>query len=379
MWASLVAVMIKELRQAFRDRRTAVMLIVAPVIQMTVFGYAVNLDVDHIPTAVFDADRGPASRELAAGLLAGTTFDRAASASSGEEASRMLETGQAAAAVILEPGFGRHLAREHTAPVQVLVDGSDPNRAQIAANAAVQYGYLRSLDLAEGQITRLEASTGCSVSVPRLGLSPRIYFNPRLISALYMVPGVAVIVLLVVTTMVTAMGLAREREAGTMEQIMVTPIRPAVLLTGKCLPFAAIGLVDIATLVLVGSWLFDVPIRGPLLVIFAGTLLYSMSTLGMGIFVSTIGRTQQQAVLGAFFFAMPAILLSGFLTPIENMPAWVQPITYLNPCRFFLEIMRGCLLKGAGFEDLSMQLGALAAYGLLILTLSALRFRKRLG
>jgi ABC-2 type transport system permease protein len=194
-----------------------------------------------------------------------------------------------------------------------------------------------------------------------------------------MVPGVAAMILLIVTTIVTAMGLAREREVGTMEQILVTPLRPAILLLGKCLPFALLGLILVPAILTVGSYLFDVPIRGSLALIFTATLLYLMTTLGTGVFISTISKSQQQAILGGFFFLMPAILLSGFMTPIENMPWWIRPITYVNPVRYFVEILRGCLLKGAGFSEMAPQLIALAAFGLSILTLSTLRFRKQLG
>jgi ABC-2 type transport system permease protein len=194
-----------------------------------------------------------------------------------------------------------------------------------------------------------------------------------------MVPGVASLVLLVVTTVVTAMGIAREREVGTIEQLLVTPIRPVVLLLGKTLPFALIGLVVAGLVLSVGTNLFDVPVRGSLAAIFVGTVLYLLSTLGAGVFISTVAQTQQQAILGSFFFLLPAILLSGFMTPIENMPAWIQPLTWINPVRYYVEILRAGLLKGAGFAELRFQLGALTVFGVAILGISALRFRKRVA
>ena len=379
MWTALLAVMIKEIRQTVRDKRALALLLVAPIAQMLVLGYAVDLDVDQIPTVICDGDGSPASRDLAADLLAGSTFRKVAEVKEQDKASAMLESGQAAVAVIFAPGLARDLQRGNPVSVQVLVDGSDPNQAQIASSAASQFFTLRGMEMAIEKLHLLEGLRGVRMARPSVKLEPRVYYNPQLKSALFMVPGVAVIVLLVITTLVTAMGLAREREAGTMEQLMVTPIRPIVLLTGKCLPFALVGLVDITALLALGAYVFDVPIRGPLPVIYLGTLLYLMTTLGAGIFVSTLGRTQQQAVLGAFFFMLPAILLSGFMTPIDNMPDWAQAITWLNPCRYFVEIMREGLLKGAGFSELAPQLASLAGFGVLILGFSALRFRKTLN
>ena len=216
-------------------------------------------------------------------------------------------------------------------------------------------------------------------ALPQIRLAPRILYNPRLKSAMYMVPGVAAMVLLVVTTIVTAMGIARERELGTMEQILVTPLRPWVLLLGKCLPFALIGLVEVWAILTVGSYLFDVPLRGSFVLITVATFFYLFTTLGAGILISTVSRSQQQAILGGFFFMMPAILLSGFMTPIENMPSWLRPLTLLDPVRYYLAILRACLLKGAGFADVRRELVSLAVFGTALITLSSLRFHKRLG
>lgn len=379
MWIALLAVMRKEMRQAFRDKRMVALLLFVPIVQMTVLGYAVDLEVDHIPTVVCDQDRTAASRELAAAFLASKTFERRAETTDAQVASSMLERGEAAAALILAPGLERDLSRNVPVQVQVLIDGSDPNRAQIASNAASQFLLDRAAGLSFALLEQQSTAQGRVLRPAQARLVPRILFNPRLKSAVYMVPGVAAMVLLIVTTIVTAMGLAREREIGTMEQILVTPLRPAVLLVGKCLPFALVGLVLVPAILTVGSLLFEVPVRGSLAVIFAGTLLYLMSTLGTGVFISTVSRSQQQAILGGFFFLMPAILLSGFMTPIENMPWWIRPITYLNPVRYFLEIMRSCLLKGAGFAELAPQMAALAGFGVVILTIASLRFRKQLG
>jgi len=379
IWISLLAVMLKELRQAFRDKRMAVMLLVAPVMQLTVLGYAVDLEVDHIPTAVCDQDRSAASRELVHAFLAAGTFDRYADSRSPDEGMTLLERGDAGAMLIVPAGFGEDVKRGRPTQVQVLVDGSDPNRAQIAANAASQFLLSRGTSMTLAALEQQAGVQGRVLKPAQTMLVPRVLYNPRLKSAVYMVPGVFAMVLLIVTTIVTAMGLAREREMGTMEQILVTPLKPAVLLVGKCLPFAGLGLVVISAVLVVGSYLFDVPIRGSIVVIYAASLIYLLTTLGTGIFISTISRTQQQAILGGFFFMMPAILLSGFMTPIDNMPWWIRPITYLNPVRYYVEMVRGCLLKGAGFVDLAPQFIALTVFGISILAVSALRFRKQLG
>jgi len=299
MLVALLAVMRKELRQAFRDRRMAFMLMAAPVIQLSILGYAVDLEVDHIPTVICDQDATPASRDLAAALVAEGTFRRVGTTRDPAEASRALERGDAAVAVVIPAGFARDTRRQQPADVQVLIDGTDPNRAQVATNAAAMFLTQRAVGMSLDRLDRTFAALGAVRSLPQLRLEPRIRYNPRLKSAIYMVPGVAATVLLIITTIVTAMGIARERELGTMEQILVTPLRPTVLLLGKCLPFALIGLIDVATLITVGSYLFGVPIQGSLLVIAVASLLFLFTTLGTGIFISTVSRSQQQAILGA--------------------------------------------------------------------------------
>ncbi len=379
MLFTLLAVMLKELRQALRDRRMAGILLVAPVLQLTLLGYAVVLEVDHVPTVLADLDHTPASRDLAAALFADQTFVLIAREPDAERASRYLEQGKAAVAIVIPPGFARDLGRRTPVSVEVLVDGTDPTRAQIAANSAAQFFGERAVSTSLERLDQFFAAQGRVRSLPQVRLFPRILYNPRLKSALYMVPGVAAMVLLVVTTIVTAMGIARERELGTMEQILVTPLRPWVLLLGKCLPFALIGLVEVWAILTVGSYLFEVPLRGSFVLITAATFLYLLTTLGMGVLISTVSRSQQQAILGGFFFLMPAILLSGFMTPIENMPSWLRPLTWLDPVRYYVAILRACLLKGAGFGDVTRELGALAVFGTALLTVSSLRFHKRLG
>jgi ABC-2 type transport system permease protein len=376
MRAQLFAVVKKELRQTVRDRRMLTLLLVAPVIQLTLFGFAVNLEVDHIPTAIVDQDRTRTSRDLVAGMVADPTLvvvERT------DDPDLPLATGAAVAVVIVPTGFERDLLFGRPAKIQALVDGTNPIQAQAAVDAALRYVQQVAIDRSARRLEMQAGLTGIVPSSPSVVMEPRILYNPSMKSPVYMVPGVAAVVLLIVTTIVTAMGIARERELGTIEQLLVTPMQPTVLLVGKVLPFAGIGLVTAGMVLGVGTNVFSVPVRGSLLVLLVGVLLYLMSTLGTGIFISTMARTQQQAILGGFFFMMPAILLSGFMSPIDNMPSWVKPLTWINPVRYFVEILRAVLLKGAGFADVKFQLFALLVFGVVILSAGSMRFRKRLS
>ena len=374
----LRAVVVKEVRQTARDRRMLFMLLVAPIFQLVMLGYAVNLDVDHVPTVVVDQDRTATSREHLRRLLADGTLEETARADGVAEANRLLDAGEASVALVIPRGFTRDLARGEPAPVQVLLDGSDPNRSNIAGAAASQYFQGAALDVVRGRLERLSAAMGRRVAFGTIDARPRVFYNPRLDSAIFMVPGVAVLVLILATTVVTAMGIAREREVGTLEQVLVTPISPGVLMAGKALPFVAVGLIDVTTALTVSAWVFDLPIRGSLAFLGVATLFYLMTTLGVGLFISTVSETQQQAFMGGVFFILPAILLSGIFTPISSMPGWMQALTWLNPVRYYIEILRAVLLKAAGPADLALQTGALFAYGIVIIGLASLRFRKRL-
>jgi ABC-2 type transport system permease protein len=365
---SLLNVMKKELTQTLRDRRMLATLLVTPVLQLVVFGYAIDLDVDRIPTSVCDQDATPESRDLTQAFFADRTFLRHEDVLDPNTALDALEAGEAAAALIVPHGFALRLARADAPEVQVIVDGTDVTRAQVASNAASQFLLLRGIG---GEPSDRPALATAS-------LTPRVMYNQRLKSPIYMLPGVLATLLLNVTAIVTAMGLARERETGTLEQILVTPIRPAVFLAGKCLPYILFGLIDVLAILLLGNLIFDVPFRGSFSVIAVGSFLYLFSTLGIGILIATVSSSQQQAMLGAFGFILPAMLLSGFMSPVSSMPAWLRPLTMLIPMRHYVEIMRGCLLKGAGFRDLASQMVALTVLGIAILAVSVARFRKRL-
>jgi drug efflux transport system permease protein len=370
MLLALLNVVRKELRQTLRDRRMASSLVLAPVLQLVVFGYAINLDVDRIPTVVCDQDDTRESRDLVQAFFAGGTFHQQGVTLDPAAAQTALDTGSAGVALVVPRGFTRGSARGDQPEVQVIIDGTDSTRAQVAANAASQFLSLHG------------AGAGAAAAPDQAlasGLNPRILYNPRLSTPVYMVPGIVATLLVNVTALAAAMALARERENGTLEQILVTPIRPVVLLAGKCLPFIVFGLIDVAAVLVVGSWLFEVPLRGSLLVVGVGSFLYLFSTLGFGILLATLSATQQQAMLGAFAFVLPAALLSGFMSPIDTMPWWLQPLTLLNPMRHFVEIARACFLKGAGFGDLAGQLGSLATLGTGLLFIAVLRFQKRIA
>jgi ABC-2 type transport system permease protein len=354
----------KEMIQALRDRRMLFTLVAAPAIQLVLFGFAVDLDVDHIPTALVDEDRTQASRLLAQAFFADGTFVEHGAVDDARTAQAQLESGDVAAALVIPRDYARRLGRGEPVQAQILVDATDSTRAQVAAQDATEF---------------LVARVAPAVAAAPPALVPRILYNPRLKTPIYMVPGILASLLLNVTSIVTAMGLAREREAGTLEQVLVTPIPIAALLTGKCLPYILFGLIDAMAILVLGTVLFDVPIHGSLVVLALAAFLYIFSTLGIGILIATVSSTQQQAMLGAFAFILPTMLLSGFMTPIASMPSWLRPVTLAIPMRHFLEILRRCLLKGAALADVLPQLGALALIGAAILTLSIVLFRRRLA
>lgn len=373
---TVIAVMRKELRQAFRDPRMAAILFVVPVLQLTLLGFAVDLDVDRVRTAVVDLDRTPKSRRLLRRRTADPTLRVVAWP---EAPGAPLEDGRVFVVLVVPEGYARYLGRGDPTYVQVLLDGTDPVRSQSALALVQQFlqreGVDRALDQAEAEAQR----SGQAREVARITVEPRVFYNPSGESAVYMVPGVAAAVLLVVTTVVTAMSIARERELETIEQLLVTPMRPSALLLGKVLPFAAVGFVSAGLVISVGTNLFDVPIRGSLFALALGTLLYLLCTLGTGVLISTAAKNQQQAILASFFFILPAILLSGFMSPIENMPDWIQVLSRLDLVRYYVQILRAILLKGAGLADLRGPLVALAVFGAGVMTAGSLRFRKRLG
>ena len=379
MLGSLLAIIAKEFRQTFRDKRMVALLTVAPLMQLLVLGFAVNLDVEHVPTVVADEDRTPSSRAIAADLTAGDAFDLVGTVDTGEEAARLVARGEVPLALVIPRGFGEGQRTGEKVTLQALVDGGDSNRAIVAQNAITSFAMARAAGDAEAQLAVLSASRGQAISVPRVTVEPRILYNPTLNSRIYFVPGVAATLLLIVTLVTSAGGLTREKEQGTLEQVLVSPVRPEILILGKTLPYGLIGLVDLGYVLAVGAWVFDVPLRGSLVLIFFAGALYMLTTLGVGLLVSTAARTQQQAFMGAMFFIMPAVLLSGFMTPVENMPSWLQPLSGFTPVRHFVEVMRAVLLKDAGWSDLSAQLVALGGMGVAIYAAAAYLLRRSLA
>jgi len=375
--AMLLAVIKKELRQTARDRRMVFLLIGVPVIQLFIFANAVNLDVDRVPTVVVDLDKSQRSLSDLRRLLADGTLTKVGAVDSIPEAERWLETGRAAVVLLIPEGFERDVVRGRRARVQAILDGSDPNRAGIASAAIAQYFGAEAAVLLKARMQRTAADV--APRLPQLNLRSRVYFNPELETAVYMVPGIMAMLLLLITTIVTAMGLSRERERGTLEQILVTPVQSSMLMLGKILPFAMFGLLDFAIALVVGSYVFDMPLRGSLALLVVGTMLYLLTTLGAGMLISTFSGSQQQAFMGGFFFMLPAALLSGIMTPIRSMPGWLQPFTLLNPLRHYAELMRGVLLRGASAADLQVQLSVLAAIGCIVFASAVFRFRRMIG
>lgn len=377
--AMLGAVIRKEIRQTVRDRRMMALLLVAPLVQLFIFGHAVNLDVDRVPTVVVDLDDSHASRTHLSRLLADGTLRKVAETPDMHVAEAMMETGGAATIMVVPKHFEREQARGESTQVQMVIDGSDPNRSGVAFAAVSGYFAGESRARAAERLGRLAAFSQAPPAAGEIDVRTRVFFNPALDTAIYMVPGVATILLMLITTIVTAMGLSRERERGTLEQILVTPVPGSVLLLGKILPFAAFGLFDFGLAVAVGAYVFDMPIRGEMSLLFFATSLYLLTTLGIGLLISSISKSQQQAFMGGFLFMLPAALLSGIMTPVRSMPPWLQPFTILNPLRHYAEVLRGALLRGAGLFDLAPQLLVLAVMGGLIFSFAAYRFRKSLG
>ncbi len=372
----------KELRQALREPRMRAMLIMPPLIQLLVFGYAVNLDIEHSRIAWMDMDRSPQSRDLREAFEGSRYFSITSAPATLKESDELLERAKVTAVVQILPGFGRRLTRGQQATVQLLIDGTNSNTASIvSAQASGVVGRFSTTQMARWQRERLaQRAIVSAVYIPVAALSPedRVWFNPELLSRYYFVPGVIANILALVTIMLTAMAIVREKEIGTLEQLMVTPIQPLELILGKTLPFAGVGLVNMAMVTLVAMFLFGVPFRGSIAVLVTGTILFLMTTLGIGLLISTVSATQQQAMMSSTLFFQPAFLLSGFTFPIRNMPEIVQWLTYLNPLRYFMEIVRGVFLKGVGFAALWQEMLALFIFGVTILTVSALRFHKRL-
>jgi ABC-2 type transport system permease protein len=375
MFERIKQMLIKEFIQVFRDPRMRMVIFVIPCLQVLVIGYAVSTDVKHVRTALFDQDNSQASREVVASFVQSGYFDVVERIGTDKEAADLLDRGTVSAVLHVMHGFADNLHAGRTARLQVLIDGTDSNTANIVLSYAVKIAAAYSENIL---IQRYQRRMGAITLPGRPELQTRAWFNENLESRNFFVPGVLVIVVSVVTMLLTSMAVVREREIGTMEQIMVTPITPAEFILGKTLPFTVIGFIDVALVTLIGGFWFEVPIRGNLALLFLATGLYLMTMLGIGLFISTISQTQQQAMISTFFFFFPAMLLSGFAFPIANMPEPVQWLTLFNPLRYFLVIVRAIFLKGVGMDILWPQMLALAVMGVLMLSLASKRFHKTL-
>jgi ABC-2 type transport system permease protein len=380
MWRRTAAIIKKEFLQTLREPRMRVVLLLPPIIQLIIFGYAVNLDVENSPIAWMDQDRTPESRELLADFEGSSQF-RVTHLPAGEaEIQTLLDRAVVQAVVRVFPGFGRDIRRGQSTQVQILVDGTNSNSATIISRSANQVvaHYAVRIEGRQPKGGRMASPSGSAGQGLLLSAETRVWFNVDLKSQNYFVPGVVVNIIALVTIMLTAMAIVREKEIGTMEQLMVTPIRPMELMLGKTLPFAAVGLLEVLLVTGAALLFFRVPFRGSLLLLLGCAAAFLLTTLGSGLLISTVSATQQQAMMASFFFFMPAFMLSGFAFPIRNMPLVVQVLTYLNPVRYFMEIVRGIFLKGIGLAVLWPQVIALLVLGTALVGLSVLRFRKRL-
>ena len=360
------------------------MLFMPPLIQLLIFGYAANLDVNTAKIAWMDQDHSPESRELLSEFQGSGRFIIVAEPDNETQMQRLLDRATVDAVVRVMPGFARDVERGRTTSVQVLLDGTNSNTASIVSNYAAQTIARYSSEVMT-QLTRSKMVAGTMAAggamngaAPRIVARSRVWFNPDLRSRNYFIPGVVVNIITLVTLMLTAMAIVREKELGTMEQLMVTPIRPAELILGKTLPFVLVGLWDMVLVVGAALLIFHIPFGGNFGLLVVCTLLFLLTSLGAGLFISTISRTQQQAMMTTGLFFQPFFMLSGFSFPIRNMPTTMQWLTYINPVRYFMEIVRGIFLQGTGISTLWPQMVALAVFGVTILGLSVMRFHKQL-
>ncbi|MBL8784581.1 MAG: ABC transporter permease [Deltaproteobacteria bacterium] len=369
-----LVIALKELRQLRRDRLTMAMMIALPIIQLLLFGYAINNDVRHIPTVIYDQDRSASSRDLAQSLRATGFYDLVGQAESYADVDRALRSSTAKVAVIIPTSFERDLVRHHPTTVRLVLDGSDPQTVASATNTAASLIAARSGRLL---IERMAAS-GLAPYEP-IRLEPSTWYNPDLRTAIYIVPGLVGVILTMTMVMLTAMAIARERERGTLEQLIVSPVKSVELIIGKILPFIVIGYLQMTLILLLGRFVFDVPVVGSLPLLYLLSLLFIAANLALGLFFSTLAQTQQQAMQMSFFFILPNILLSGFMFPFEAMPQPAQWIAEALPLTHFLRVVRGIVLRGAGLDDLTQEAWQMAAILGVLVLLASLRFRKKLG
>jgi ABC-2 type transport system permease protein len=373
MWSRLYGIIAKEFLQLWRDQLALTLALFVPVAMLFIFGWAINTDVKHVPTVVFDQSGSVEARTLLEAFVNSQYFDLRHWAGSQRQLTELIDRGEAKVGVVIPPDFARQLARR-TASIQVIVDASDPMVATSATNAAAALGADRSLAL----LTRTPEGVVLRAEAPPLDFRVRAWYNPDLVSAIFIVPGLVGALLLQTTITAMAVSVVREREKGTLEALIVSPIRRWELLLGKIIPNLLTAYGQMTMALLVAHYVFDVPIRGSLPLLYALSLVFMWGSLGVGILVSTASRTVPQAMQLAFLTFLPSIYLSGLLFPIEGMPAGAQYIAHVIPLTYFLRIVRGIVLKGIGIEYLWRELLPLLVFGAVVFTLSVLRFRKQL-
>jgi len=376
MFRRIFELLVKELLQLKRDKSARFRMLIPPIVQMMLFGYAATFEIFNVSTAILDQDHSQESRALVSAFASSKRFDVTKQASNLNEAKAAVEESRAQLAIIVPPGFAELLRKGQTAPIQVLVDGTNSNSALIAlgyvGQIAAAFGQTHALDLAQ-RTGRLHGRPMVNVAMVE-----RYWYNPNLNSRWFFVPGVIGTLTLITIVNLTAFAIVREREVGTLEQILVTPIKPFEFIIGKTLPFFFIGLIQVILVAAVGTIWFEVPFEGNPLVLLLGTCLFLLSTLAIGLLISTLCKTQQQAFASNFFVLNPMFILSGFSFPIASMPEALQWLTYLDPLRYFLVIVRGTYIKGIGIDVLWPQMLALLILGMSLLVAAMLRFHKSL-
>jgi ABC-2 type transport system permease protein len=363
----------KELRQLRRDRLTLAMMVALPIVQLLLFGYAINTDVRHIPTLVLDRDATAASRDLWRSMEATGFYDIVEHVDEYEDVEDAMRSGTAKVAVVIPAGYGSDLVRGRTAHVQLVVDGSDPQTVASATNTAASLIGARSAQMMLRRLSPGNPEVGAAIEV-----EPSTWYNPDLRTAVYIVPGLVGVILTMTMVMLTAMAIARERERGTLEQLIVSPIRSVELIVGKIVPYVVIGYVQMTLILGLGWIVFDVPLSGSFALLYLLSFMFIAANLALGLFFSTLAKTQQQAMQMSFFFLLPNILLSGFMFPFEAMPKPAQMLAQLLPLTHYLRIVRGIVLKGASFEHLVVELTWLTGLLVALVFLASLRFQKKL-
>jgi ABC-2 type transport system permease protein len=375
MGTRLISLIRKEFIQIVRDPRTLILVLIIPVMQLFLLGYAATNDVRNVPLAVYDQNRTPESRRLLDAYRAADYFSLAYEVHSEEELHLLIQSGGARAGLIIPPDYDQQIQDGRTAEVAFVLDGSDPTVASTSLSAAQLIGQQYSTELLAQELNRRGAAA--SVHLP-VEVRSQVWYNPDLISAYFMIPGVIAMILYVLTSILTATAIVRERERGTIEQLIVTPIRSWELMVGKLLPYTLLAFLNALEVIAIGAWWFKVPVRSSLGLILALSGLFLLSSLGIGLLASTIANTQQEAMLVVWMTMLPALFLSGFFFPLEAMPPVLQWVSYAMPLRYYLIIIRALMLKDVTLPILAPQVIALSIFGLAIMGIAALRFRKRL-